>query len=239
MKAHILATCRMPELMPMTLLVFKTLRIGFPSAEIHVHLNRMESLPVEADFFHSDNTIHHLWIEKLIASSDEPFWIVDTDVVFFGEVESWRFNAPLAGRRIPEWNDEFSGCITRARLHPSLMYLDPEKIRASIAVYESKIASTPFTPRINLIHPICLPFKGKSYFHDTASLLYHAIGGHRFSEVQLDAYGHFNFGTIPDVVLPRLTFGKEMAKVRQAAIDNPELLRGAWRAQEKYYAERQ
>ena len=42
MTVHILPTERVPRLAPMTELVFKTLRVGFPTADVLVHLNEIE-----------------------------------------------------------------------------------------------------------------------------------------------------------------------------------------------------
>ena len=247
MKVFILATCRKPELLSMTELVFKTLRVGFPTADVSVFANRivgdlfLNLYAVLANIgaeIHQTDTNHATWIAALISRMQDPFWICDTDVIFFDKVEDWKFDGPLAGRRIPEWDDEFSGCITRARLHPSLLYVDPVKTRQAIADYESKIATTHFTPKIDLLAPVCLPFKGCRYFYDAASLLYHAIGGQKFTDLQLDAYSHFNFGTIEDVVLPRLKDGAQMAAVREAMLKNLNASRGMWRSQEDYYTSR-
>jgi hypothetical protein len=248
MNIHVLATCRKPELLPYTTLVFKTLRVGFPAADVTVYLNNLDvasagevsSWAKGIDAYAMEvNTIHHKWIEGLIEQNREPFWIVDTDCIFFGKVEDWTFDAPLAGWRIPEWNDAFSGCITRARLHTSLLYLDPVKIKAAVREYESKIADTPFTPKVNLIHPLVIPFKNKSYFYDTCSLLYHAIGGVAFTDEQKEAYAHLNFGTIQDIVLPRLP--KEEATridtARNVILSNNSWAKGSWRFQEQYYSQ--
>jgi hypothetical protein len=121
MKVHILATCRMPELFPMTALVFKSLRVGFPTADIDVSSNNLSSKHYNAirvlcgenlcGLRQHSKTIHHKWIEELVNAETEPFWICDTDIIFYESVEGWKFDAPLAGWRIPEWVDEFSGSV--------------------------------------------------------------------------------------------------------------------------------
>ena len=70
------------------------------------------------------DTIHHKWIEKLVQEQNEPFFILDTDVIFHDNFEQFEFVVSLAGWLIPEWRDEFSGCITRARLLTSLLYFE-------------------------------------------------------------------------------------------------------------------
>jgi len=246
MKVFILATVRKPELRPYTSLVFNTLRIGFPAAKIHVSLNPMDSESewalhtcchyVDASYSSVD-TIHHDWIVELLNSEADPFYILDTDVIFYKPFEQFQFTDALAGWRIPEFSDFFSGCITRARLHTSLLYVNPDKMRAALCKYRDGIAWTKFVTDPNLINPTVVPLKGRPYFYDCASLLYHAIGGQPFTDEQKDCYHHMNFGTIPDLVLPRLPAAEveEQTRIRALILAAPEFGRGQWRNQEQYY----
>lgn len=246
---HILSTCRNTDLLPYSLLVFDSLRVGFPHADVTVHINKRgmdeDSFDIikkraaleGCDTVEAD-TIHHEWIEQLVKQNSEPFWICDTDVVFHGEVEGWEFSTPLAGRRIPEWDDEFTKCITRSRLHTSLMHINPVEVRAAIKNYNSKLTETEFAPPCNLFHPLRIPFNSRTYFHDTTSLLYHAIGGQPLTPLQLDCFSHFDFGTISDLVLTHLSNREDMAEKRDHALHNPELTKGEWRRQEEYYQSR-
>lgn len=247
MNVFILATCRKPELFPFTELVFKTLRVGFPTArvtvffndisnECHDHLNAIAK-DRGCDVFQT-RTIHHEWIGSLVANEQEPFYILDTDVIFYGSFEGFTFEKPLAGWRIPEWDDEFSGCITRARLHTSLLYIDPVRVREEIKAKCAVVPNTPFTPVVNVYNPICLPYKGRMYFYDTCGILYHLIGGQAFEPKHKNVYCHMGFGTIPDIVLPRLSDGKLLAEARVAVLNNPELGIGQWRNQDKYFNDR-
>ena len=244
MNVFVLATCRLPELYHMTELVFRTIRVGFPTACIRVNTNRMRDQelsllkatcdPIGCELSPAD-TIHHLWIEDLVNREVQPFYVVDTDVIFYESVEDWTFTKPLAGWRIPEWNDQFTASVTRTRLHTSLLYIDPTAVREEIRRYYAQFPTTHFNPKANLFHPLCMPFKGRGYFYDTCGMLYHAIGGESFTAKQLDAYFHFNFGTISDIVLPRLKMGDEIARRRKEVLDNPVLGRGLWREQMEYY----
>lgn len=260
MKVFILLTCRKQELLPYTTLVFKTVRTGFPTAEIILRSNglpdyamgALEKLAKDADCQWEDDrspTIHHRWIEALVDRDTEAFWICDSDIIFYEAVEDWKFDTALAGWRIPEFQDEFSGSITRARLHGSLLYMDPDKVNAQWAEKTKACPETPFTPLVNPFNPIVQPINGRLYFHDTCSVLYHAIGGTEFTDRQKEAFFHFNFGTIPDLVIPRIAgiaardsvhayAGMAMVAAREAILSNPILGRGQWRAQEEYYKER-
>lgn len=249
MNVFILATCRKPELADMTRLVFKTLRVGFPTAKVTVNLNGdcekncpdIRSVAESAGCSvggEMPTIIHHRWIEALVERETEPFYVLDTDVIFYESFERFAFETALAGWRIPEWKDEFTNAITRARLHTSLLYINPEKVNLAITKYQKQFPETPFNPLANLFYPVCLPFKQKGYFYDTCGLLYHAIGGTAFDPEQLDTYFHFNFGTIEDVVIPRLANGLTMHIERTKINMAPNLGHGLWRRQMEYYSVR-
>lgn len=248
MKVLILATCRKPELAPFTELVFKTLRVGFPTFKVEVHVNgdtatkckvlelcEQLNIPIK-----NVDTNHHEWIDGLIKNETEPFIICDTDIIWYQSFEKFIFTTALAGWRIPEWEDEFSGAIQRARYHTSLLYIDPVKVREQLKAFESVLPNSEFTPTpfVNPVYPATLPFNRKMYFYDTCAFLYHALGGTDFTDEHKNCLFHFNFGTISDVVLPRLSNAAQMVKARAQIMENPELGRGMWRAQEDYYAAR-
>ena len=233
----------------MATLVFKTLRVGFPKASVTVRINTMrpdfaaaiaqcckdtDCMCVDPD----EPTIHHRWISSLIATMQEPFWLCDTDIIFFEPITEDFTGEALAGMRIPEWRDEFSGCITRARLHPSLLYIDPKLVYQKLEAFFRPVPETPFTPRASMIDPLVTAFKGQRYFSDTCSQLYHAIGGKAFSDTTKNRFFHFNFGTIPDLILPRLANPMQILQRREAILANPILGRGEWRNHELWYASR-
>lgn len=239
MNVHILLTIRKPELLEASTLVFKTLRVGFPTAKVVVWRNRCRDFVAQSDpaiDWLDTDTIHHEWIEALVNQLSEPFWILDSDVHFWESVQDWKFDGPMAGRLIPQFFDEYANCIDQPRLHTALMWIDPEQIKRKTSQYRSQFPKDGFNPGTNLFHPTYLPIrKGKNLFFDTMSLLYHAIGGQAFAPWQLDAFEHMNFGTISDMVLPRLKDGAELAKVRDGFLADPAKYRGNWRRQEEWY----
>lgn len=256
-RVFILATCRKLELLPATTLVFNSLRTGFPNAEIIVHINGDAPPAVEdaarklAAGISRRRVTHHEWIESLIALEDSPFWTSDTDVIFWEKVEHWgpMFKAPLAGRYIPGFQCEFTKAWTMPRLHTSLMYIDPIRVRDEIDGYTAGIPDTYFTPRptlMNLVYPQFIPekvavemgkYRVKNVFYDTCSLLHNAIFSQPFGEDQLDAYSHLNCGTIADIVSPHITDGKMQERHREI-FENPELARGLWKGDIAYYDSR-
>lgn len=249
MNVFILASCRNLDLLPASTLVARSLRIGFPTANIFVHRNtdikKADDLIWRAFSGPGINqapavqTIHHAWIEKLIACENEPFFICDTDVVFWDSVETLEVSGEaLAGRLIPQFFDRFTNCITRPRLHTSLLYINPSEVRARVKAYYDQFPQTPFNPKANLIYPIFLPVRHggtvTSYFFDTCSLLYQAIGGRAFTENELDRYDHLHFGTLRDLVAPHYP-EQRFDEVHEAVFTKPELLRGAWKLDERFY----
>lgn len=198
---HILATCSKPELIDATLLVFKTLRVGFPKANVTVWRNGEPTgrpaiddaaMKVDCELVQSEPTIHHDWIKERLRDATEPFWICDTDMVFWKSVEDWKVQAPLAGAYIPEFFDSWSRCRTAPRLHTSLLRFDPVLIKARLETLHDKVRVSRFTPLVDLVAPVVLP---NGFFYDTCSLLYHAVGGQQFNEAQLEAYEHLHGGT--------------------------------------------
>ena len=186
------------------------------------------------------DTTHHQWIEMLCSTEREPFWICDTDVIFFESMEDKKLFGSIGGWRIPEWDDEFTKCTTRARLHPCLMYIKPAELAEDIAAFKGSYNSMDdISPLPDLFAPLVVPLDGRHYFYDVCGMLHHAVIGESFSDEIKEKFFHFNFGTISDRVLPWLKNGQKMASAREMVLQNPHLGRGAWRLQEDYYRERQ
>lgn len=241
---RILATCRSERLLPFTLLVFRTLRIGFPSADVLVTGNALPTYAIArvaeacaatgCGFENRPETIHHRYIEQLVASESGPFILSDTDVIFYDKVEDWKFTTLLAGYRVPDWESK-CGHITRSRLHPSLMFIDPIRVRGFADHFTEEKPLTPFMPPANLFYPILIPINGRLHFFDTMSLCYHLFGGTAFTDVQKDAYFHFHAGTISDLTLPFLDNPEAIQKEREWIMEDPQRGRGHWRAYEQYF----
>lgn len=247
MTVHLLVSCRRRELLRASTLVFRSIRVGFPTSNVIVHMNRMDPelhdaiLPhvkgIGPDGILNVDTIHYRWIEQLSIEQESPFWICDTDQMFWSKVEDWVFALPLAGRHVPQWRNEYAGCIERPRLHTSLMWIDPGGIQTAIAKWRAQFPEHVWTPTINLFKPVIIPMKpGIDLFADCTAMLYSAIGGQGFRPDQMDAYTHMNFGTIEDQVLPRMTEAANLKAARDRFWSHPEEFRGEWRRQDEFYA---
>lgn len=242
----ILATCRNPDLFRMTELVFKTLRTGFPTADITVFGNgnqteitdKIHSLcdGVRADFIPVNYTPHAAWIEGLLNNQTEPFWIVDTDVIFWKSIEDLKFDTAMAGRHIPRFWDLYTKCITEPRIHTSLMYVNPSLVKRDLETFKSTFPSdTDFNPLVNMVRPFFhrAPI-GNGIFYDCCAMLSYHVSTTRFNEEQLGHFDHLNCGTYADIVEPHGHAG--IVERQKAICENPELARGLWKEQEKYYA---
>ena len=244
----ILASCRKPELLRASTLVFDSLRVGFPTAKVVCYVNKMEwdfekaisNAAEKADCrLQETDTISHDWIEHLAERMDEPFWVCDTDLVFHDRVEDWRFTTGLAGRLIPQYRNEWLHAVERPRLHPSLLHIDPVRLQADMVEWYRPLPRTIFTPAPNLWRPQFVPMgRGRTAFYDTGAMLYHAVGGTPFDAAHLDAYSHAFFGTIEDIVLPHLENAPAMAARRREFFAHPEKQQGCWREQQCWYAQR-
>lgn len=255
---YILVSCRKPELLPAALMVFDTIRVGFPTAKIAAHGNNLTGdalhevhsrcARIGVRFQNIDPIYHHEWIEELVEKEDHPFVICDTDMVFWEKVEDWGITAMLAGRFVPEFMCEFMKARSQSRLHTSLLFIDPARLRHMRKVYLEQIPTAFYSPRPNLIYPQIVPLAipggmpvmynmQQNLFFDTCSMLYHAVGGRAFVEDQLDCYDHLNCGTISDLVGPTMTDGK-MQEHHRMIFENPELAKGIWRKQQEYLESR-
>lgn len=251
---YILATCRKPELLRATTLVFDTLRTGFPTSDVMVCVNpctkeilkRITDACLRANVTNIWNmesyVVHHDWIEKVFAMADGPSVICDTDMIFWDKCEDWEFNKPLAGRLVPAFEDTFTTRRTHSRLHTSLMVFAPSTLREEIRTYNNLIPESPFKVIPNLIRPLYYTNVDAYHsmvdcFFDTCALLYHAIGGEHFTEHQKDCYDHLQSGTVSDIVSP----AHEAAHMRElhekVFAGDLQAAHGIWRGQERYQNE--
>ena len=206
-QVHLIVTCLKPELLDSALLVFKSLRTGFPTAKVNVYANalpgyaldRLEAIVGRFGVI-SELISHDSWIERLLEVNSEPFWICDTDIVFFDSVED--FTAPLFGGRFePSFEDEWTKTTHMACLHPSLMYFNPVALRCTFREWRGEHIPRFFPNLIsNFIRQQMVPHNGKVLFWDTCAGLHHAFEGTRFSDEMNAKFEHLHCGTVADSI---------------------------------------
>lgn len=259
MNVHVLATCLDKSRLDLAMLVFKTLRVGFPTADLFVDLNGTMPFGCGLDIMDAANAIgakrvnviharsHGEWIEGLIATHHEPFWICDCDVVFFDKVEDWQIDdeAMFAGRYEPEYWEPWTKTLHVARLHPSLMWFNPAPLRAAIRGWPGKheffdsvkkqLIQWSWVPEVwtpSALGPEWQERRVK--FFDTCAGLWHAeLGGTPFSNGQNAAFEHLFCGSYGHL-MPGMP-GLEATHMEIVA--DPPKARGLWAKQQEWYAE--
>jgi hypothetical protein len=244
-KVHILATCL--GNLNATLLVFRTLRVGFPSADVTVFGNDLapaEVGPVQTacvttkcKFVSIPRMAHDEWTESLLNTSQVPFWICDTDMVFHSSVEDFANGQTVfKGRYEPAFTEPWSGTSKTPRLHTCLLYFNAPALRHCICEWIRKWHPPrfPFSPKIELVRQ-CYVAKGAGMpplFQDTCAGLYAALGGESFTDEENAHFDHLHCGTYVDRmrgVIPGL------AEAHAEIYERPEASRLLKANQEEFY----
>ncbi len=246
---HILATCRNPALLGATTLVFRTLRTGFPSAEVVVYGNGLarehaavvqeEAAKCDAAFNWIRPTAHDVWLEHLVQTQPGPFWICDTDLVYFQPVPPPAPGVWLSGRYEPSFAEEWTASLHVERLHTCLLYLDPQLLRAKMRAWQSRHVPAIFGhAETHFIRQHFVPVAGRApHFMDTAAGLYHAFGGAPFDPAANECFEHLHCGTYSDLIGRCASLG-DLGAVHAAVVADVQQARGLREAQEKYYVTR-
>lgn len=151
MKVIIPAACYKASQVDASSFVFKTIRTGFPTAEIVLVIGNtvpmLRDAIVEAAVAAGINpTLNDDYADRplvdvydgFLQTEEEPFFFCDTDIVFWDSVESHLAEfeeASLAGRYIPKFFERFTRCVTMPRLHNCLLYVNPQRARREIEEY--------------------------------------------------------------------------------------------------------
>lgn len=251
MVVYVLTLCDDPETLYGNTLVFKTIRVGFPTARIVVtdigfycgKEIREAAEGVGAEYRvgekrGSAKDDHGLFIERLVQESDAPFVVCDPDVVFWSSMEDLTFpgGTLLAGRHIPRIFE--MGATMAERLHPSLLFFpDPATLREEV---EQARRGTPYL----------FPFRPYSYvvgatnqkvIFDTAASVFALLPTklHSFGPEELDRYDHIFQGSM----LKRAKeYGFSESSSKALAVwhdiakgEDLSSLKGIWREQEKAF----
>lgn len=234
-------------MLPMALLVFRTVRTGFPTAEIIVYGNglrgdfrdavAMHTMAVGGTFRDDQMIAHGVWIERLLSSEREPFWICDTDVIFFGTVQYWfKDEALFTGRLEPTYRDPLTRMQHVARLHPSMMWFNPDPLRVAMRAWPEGGAQEEVlnTVECSLIRWNYVPATGQQpIFYDTCAGLHQALGGRAFTESQNAAFEHLFCGTYSDVMAKVMDVRGVHAAAWQAPLGREHL----WKHQQQWYVD--
>lgn len=255
MKVNILVTVPDPELFDACTLCFDTLRVGFPTADIHVNVNNLlcaselrsaivEKIEKAGASWSGVGKVHHAeWIRHVIEEhrpQDGPCIVLDSDTIFWKSCEDWKFETPIAGYHVPMiWND-FAQCISFERLHTSLLWIpdSDELLHRLFRAYPNAEQEAgdycpvdPFMPRVQFI-------KGVPFFWDSTAALYSMVGGTHFSEAHKACFEHLNSASFYKVMHERLENKQGFEMLHKQLVKTPEMLRGWWGMVDAYYGEK-
>jgi len=248
----ILTYCRKPELFYGTELIFKTLRVGFPTANVVIVDNasipearsEIELLAKNNDclFEQIDNQgiRHHDFLENAIfamADDDGPLIFVDPDICFWESCEDFEFEGLIAGRLGQGFEDGVTQTYTMPRLHTSFLWI-PNVKKLRDAIWKAKFRHFDFEP----FTPYSCAMNGKWYRYDTGASLYAAFSEKvsRFSEEYMDRYDHIYCGSHIDWLDSRFNPKlKEMTREihRNAKEGNLAALKGIRARQDRIWKE--
>jgi hypothetical protein len=248
-RVYILTWCQRIELLYGTTLVFKTLRDGFPHADVYV----TDSASISAarpeirraadacgvEFEQLDEHIDlYEFIHRVIErQTSGPVVFVDPDICFWQNVEQWKFDGLAAGRFIPRHRCDFMECLTEPRLHTSLLFF-PDVARLRTAIEQVRQVRVCFEP----FRPVMVPIGGGWHFFDGSAGLFGALRDEmrHFEECHLEAYDHLFCGSFSDEVLKKLQqdFAPAYRDVHLKAQADHRSVKGCWRLQEAYFQAR-
>jgi hypothetical protein len=248
---NILATVRTAELLDAALLVFRTVRVGFPTATINVWGNAL-AYPFEravakaakecgAFVNNLPATQHDIWLEGLLHLATQPFWVCDTDVVFWDSLEEFKLEmasgVAMAGRFEPAFDEEFTGTLHMERLHTAVMYLHPAHVRARMRAWVAAIPegfAGGRTADFPFVRQHFIPVLGqRAVFYDTCAGLWQAGIGSEFDEVQNDCFDHLHCATYVDRIASALSV--DLVAAHRAIYADHNRARGMRHEQQKYY----
>jgi hypothetical protein len=253
MQVVVITHCKDASVLYGNTLIFKTIRTGFPTADVAVIDNaslpevrpliREQAEKAECGFFQEDHQApHYERLESIILwgrERQEPLIICDPDVVFWERCEDWDFGDHLlAGRLIPKFLCEVCNCITYPRLHTSFLWIPkPDVLANKIVQTASRYVES------NLVMPYM--FRGEDgiwYRYDTLASLYSVFKDetYHFGERELNSFDHLLLGCHVDAIASHLNeaFRKTLMGHHALAKSDYRKLKGIWRVQEDYFRDR-
>jgi len=249
----ILTYCRKLELLYGSELIFRTLRVGFPTARVTVVDNaslaaakpRLAALAREhgCEFraLAAPGVEHADFLEgtlREVAEGDGGTVVfLDPDICLWGTCEGWTFDALLAGKRVDAYDDDMLQAVSMPRVHTSFLWVpDARRLRDEIG----RIRAAHFDFRPFLSFSVKL---GDAWIrYDTGASLFAAVRERVafFTPAHRDRYDHIYCGSHLDLLEPRMSQAlRELTLTthRHAREGNLAALQGIWRQQERVWAE--
>lgn len=240
MKVLILTTCKSIDNIYGNTLTFKTIRVGFPNAEIIVYDNnsikdakkiiKKCAKNVNATFIGLKNEVkHHSWISECVNTYNEPIVICDPDMIFWENVEKYNPKKLLSGRFIPKFYDCIQlKAITYPRIHTCLLYI-PEPKKLNQKIVDSKKCVIDFDGFAQVL----MKQQDQWHFWDTLAVYYSTYPEdcEIFSNDMLNKFDHINNGTFyTNTEFTVFNYHHFLAKTGDL-----KKLKGLWKSQNLFY----
>lgn len=258
-------------------LCLPTIRTGWPTAEIQFFINRAPDgerhykeildkvasiSAIEGTDIFLVNQHHAEWIRDCVMDAHDcvphrrdpsgTLVLIDADTVWWKNCETWEFpdSTLLAGYYMPKiWND-FSKCVSEARIHTSCMVFPsiPRLVEAIVRAYPwahkehgDYCPCDPFMPATRFVD-------GAPRFWDSCANLYQMLLSlsfnqsldkqllYHFDDEELFCYDHLNSASFYDVMMARLDNNSGFAKAHDVWVKNP--VPGLWPIVNQYYADK-
>ena len=242
-KVYVLTFCKDINQLYGSLLVFDTIRVGFPTAEIIVVDNNSitdavieiekAAYSVNAQFVKLENQVLHRDYLRYILNcenDDAQIYIIDPDVILWENVETFTTNKLLSGRLIPEFFDAYTDTITKPRIHTSFLYIPSVKLLINkINALENKYCT-------DLIKYATLKINGNWTMWDTFGQVFECLHSdiEIFTEKQNDCFDHIFCGSHLNIIAKRHN-NPRLHEIHRLSIENPQELKGIWREQHDFF----
>lgn len=226
--------------------VFDTLRVGFPNADVEIYHSGNIRIINEASLvkgavltYINNNFRHDEWIQWVVNEEQGEIVFVDTDMIFYTEVERMiaQYPAAISGRLVPAYYNEVVRADEVERFHTSLLHI---KSCADLKLYIKQAAENRHNYPFNPFAPFQFKIAEKPFFFDTCANLYHTLPyhlKHAFTNELLNCYTHLVSGTMLKHVSSRMKDGERFKKLHLIAKEDKDSVKYLWREQSLYYKE--
>lgn len=247
-----------------TTMVAKTVRIGFPTANLLFHsaddatterLNEITHTWDDDEGFEiirAPKLTQHQFIGYCLHAcrhcADHPIVILDGDVIFWDSVEWWATagKKPLSGFYVPTHLSEYSRSLYMERLHTSFLWISSFKELDDAVNNAAKWMKedSAFADYKNwlAIDPHYSYVSGRPVYWDVCAEMYNLIGGTHFPFSLLDCYDHVNSASFyPSMRKVFANKPLELAgfdHVHHIAAHNTGGLKGLYREIQQFYTDR-
>ena len=214
----VLTFCRRLDLFYGTELIFKTLRVGFPSARITIVDNA--SLPdaraAIAGLARATGCAfrpsadpglpHHEFIDRTLMemAADDAGTLVflDPDLCLWSPCDDLEFPGLMAGKLIDIYDDEVMRCVTMPRIHTSFLCI-PDARELAEEIQRIKTAHFDFDP----FRSFSVKLGDAWIRYDTGAALYAAIPDRvsAFTTDHMDRFDHIFGGSHLDLLQPHMS----------------------------------